>query len=122
VSEYREEMGHCFESWAKTTGTEGALTGWVGLGRRTPLPDERLGLNSLTKPIRMYKIGRNQLRTVTISKTERLDVDQFEMLYVNSCDAERGGTRCSTGADQLARTYAERAGSLCAYRVGLGQE
>jgi hypothetical protein len=24
ASEYREEMGHCFESWAKITGTEGA--------------------------------------------------------------------------------------------------
>jgi hypothetical protein len=61
------------------------------------LPDERLGLNSLTKPIRMDKIERNPSRTVTSSKAERLDIDEFEMLYVNSCDAERGGARFSTG-------------------------
>jgi len=33
------------------------IKGWVGPGRGTRLPDKRLGLNSLTKPIRMYKIG-----------------------------------------------------------------
>jgi hypothetical protein len=32
----------------------------------------------------MYKIERNPSRTVTISKTERPDVDQFETLYVNN--------------------------------------
>ena len=60
-------------------------------GETHPLHGERLGLNSLTKPIRMDKIGCNPLRTVTSSKTERLDVDQFE---IRTC-SERAGSLCS---------------------------
>jgi hypothetical protein len=70
----------------------------------------------------MSKIERHTLRTVTSSQAARLAVDQFETLDVTECDAARGGTRGSTSTDERAQTYAARAGVLCAYRVGLGQE
>ena len=49
--------------------------GVPGPGREQTLDGARL--------IRMYKIERNPSRTVTISKAEPPDVDQFETLYVN---------------------------------------
>jgi hypothetical protein len=54
--------------------------GGPGPGREQTLDGARL--------IRMYKIESNPSRTVMISKARRLDGNQFETWYVNSCDAE----------------------------------
>ena len=90
---YRAEMRQRFASWAKLLVRSGPPKGWGGPGRGPRLPEERLSLNNLTKPVQVLRLGERGRSGILSSK-----------LYLEFVDHEPWyGTRfwCSSSAPSV---------------------